>query len=138
MSKYLILGAVYGTGLAALSYFAAGSGHGTYMVLGLVSAPMGIAGILFGLVSLPFLWTGIFVLLHRHRDLSATTILVHYLTAIVLLTSPRFGNQFADWNYFMKMWEVSPALLVLCGLWYAAGQIFLWTDFIAQQSARRS
>ena len=132
------LGAVYGIGLAIFAFLAAGSGHGTYAVLGLVSAPMGIVGILFALISLPFLWTGIFVLLHRNRNLSAITILVHYLAATALLTIPRFGHQFADWNYFMKMWAMSPALLVSCGLWYAAGQIFLWTDFAAQRSARRN
>jgi hypothetical protein len=99
---------------------------------------VGIVDIFFALISLPFLWMGIFVLLHRHRSLSALTILIHYLTAIVLLTIPRFGHPFADWNYFMKTWALSPALLVSCGLWYAAGQIFLWTDFASQRSARRS
>jgi uncharacterized membrane protein YbaN (DUF454 family) len=131
MSKYLSLGAVYGTGLAFLGYFAAGFGHGTYTVLGIVSAPMGIVGILFALISLPFLWTGIFVLLHRRKRLFAMAMLLHYLGAMVLLTVPRFAESFGDWNYLGRVWARSPGLLVVCFLWYAAGQIFVWMDFTA-------
>jgi hypothetical protein len=133
MNKYLSLGAVYGTGLAVLAFLAAGFGHGTYVVLGLASAPLAMLGVAVALISLPFLWMSIFALLYCRKRLFAMAMLLHYLGAMVLLTVPRFAESFGDWNSFARVWGRSPGLLVLCFLWYGAGQIFLWMDFTAKR-----
>lgn len=132
MKKRLSLGALYGTGLAALSYRAAGAGHGAYCVLGLVSAPMGFLGVLAALITLPFLWTAVFAL--REKKMFLTAMLLHYSGAALLLTMPLFADNFGDWDHLARTWEASSALLVLCFLWYLAGQVFLWINFAASKA----
>jgi hypothetical protein len=55
---------------------------------------------------------------------------VHYLSAAVLLTNHRFADSFGDWDYFRFVWTKSPSLLVLCFVWYLAGQVLLWMTFL--------
>jgi hypothetical protein len=90
-------------------------------------------GVAVALISLLFLWMSIFAHLYRRKRLFAMAMLLHYLGAVALLAVPRFAESFGDWNYLARVWARSPGLLVLCGLWYAAGQVFLWTDFVAQR-----
>jgi hypothetical protein len=132
MIRYAICGAIYGMGLAALSFLAAGAGHGTYVVLGLASAPLGILGITVALIGLPFWWTGLFVLARRNQGAFIGAMLVHYLSGAVLLTNHRFADSFGDWNYFAGMWATSRAFLVGWFVWYLAGQMFLWIGLLSR------
>ncbi|HKV91041.1 MAG TPA: hypothetical protein VJW20_00685 [Candidatus Angelobacter sp.] len=131
--KFAATGAIYGTGLTLLAFLAAGYGHGTYVVLGLVSAPLGLLGIEVAFLSLPFLWTGIFLLVRRNGGIFFTLMLLHYLGAAVLLATQKFSDQFGDWDYFAIVWSKSRILLVACCIWYLVGQVFLWRSFLKKR-----
>src|SRR5580765_1700576 len=49
-------GMLFGVGLAALGFLAAGAGHGTYVLIGASSAPVGVLGIRAALAGAPIFW----------------------------------------------------------------------------------
>lgn len=136
LTKLALVGAAHGTVLAVLAFLAAGYGHGTYVVLGLASAPLGLLGIIAALIGLPFLWAAMFVLARRNRSAFVFAMLVHYLSAAVLLTTRQFADQFGDWDYFGRAWTRSGVFLFVCFLWYFAGQVLLWMDFVTKKTRK--
>jgi hypothetical protein len=129
-NTYLLLGLLYGLTLAAWSFLLAGAGHGTYVALGLSSAPLGFLGIVPALFGLPLLWACVGNLLARantppYRWALLTVAAAHYLGAAVILSRDTFG----DWGYLNRVLNAAP-LIVFCGLAvYLAGQVILWAAF---------
>jgi hypothetical protein len=129
-SGYLLLGLLYGLILAAWGFLLAGAGHGTYLALGLSSAPLGFLGIVPALFGLPLLWACVGRLLARahvppYRWALLAVAAAHYLGAAVLLSQETFG----DWAYLDRALAAAP-LLVFCGFAvYVAGQVTLWAAF---------
>ena len=122
------IGLAFGIALMLLSFCAAGFGHGTYVLLGLSSSPLGalpLENSLFfvALLGTPILWGLIWLLVALLPDMTAGAILVvvmglHYVTALFLLS----GESFGDWSYIPKVRDV---FTLGSGL-YCAGQVTLW------------
>lgn len=129
-NAYLLLGLLYGLALAVWSFLLAGAGHGTYVALGLSSAPLGFLGIAPALLGLPLLWACVGRLLAGanappYRRALLAVAAAHYLGATVLLSRDTFG----DWGYLDRALVAAP-LLVFCGsAVYVAGQVILWATF---------
>ena len=125
--KLALGGLLYGLGLASIGVLMAGAGHGTYLLLGIASAPLSFFGFFVSLVGPPLLWTGIGGLLpynHKQpqRRLLVSVILLHYLGVLLI----PFFDQYAEWMYFEKAWGQHP-VIVLTGLsLYFIGQIMIW------------
>lgn len=126
-SATLGIGFLYGLGLTFIGLFLAGAGHGTYLLLGIASAPVSFLGIGFSLVGPPLLWGSVAALLpytgkKRIRQVFAIAVLLHYVS---LLFVPLFDT-YAEAKYFSKVWTTNP-LMVVVGLGlYLAGQVVIW------------
>jgi len=129
---YVCTGLAYGTALMFLSFCAAGFGHGSYVLLGLTSSPLGAwpfkgSVIAVALLGTPVLWglVGLLVALLPDRRARGILVLVmggHYVTAFFLLWADPFG----DWYYLPKMLGVFASGAAV----YCLGQIALWTAFV--------
>ena len=129
-------GLLYGLGLTAIGVLMAGAGHGTYLLLGIASAPLSFLGFFVSLAGPPLLWTAIGGLLPYTRKgpqnrLVVTVMLLHYLGVIFI---PLFGD-YAEWKYFAKIWETDP-VIVLTGLsLYLSGQFIIWSYWFKAKKA---
>ena len=125
--KLALCGLLYGLGLTSLGVFMAGAGHGTYLLLGVGSAPLSFLGFFVSLAGPPLLWTGIGGLLpyarkQPERRLLVIIILLHYLGVLLI----PFFDEYAEWKNFEKAWGENP-VIVLTGLsLYFVGQIMIW------------
>jgi hypothetical protein len=119
------IGLAYGILLAIMGFLAAGFGHGTYVVIGLSSAPCGLGqNVIFALIGAPLLWLLSAFLSggSRHwawRALYLFVMTVHYVSLPWILQAP---SPFADWSYVHKVEGLFWAAIVF----YCAGQIGLW------------
>ena len=118
----------YGVLLALFGFVAAGGGHGTYVVIGLSSAPFGLAqDVIIGLLAAPLLWLFIAFLAGgaKHWIPRICFVLaqsIHYVSLHWILNRP---SKFADWDYVQRVgWFFWMAI----GL-YLAGQVALWALF---------
>jgi hypothetical protein len=123
----VLAGLFYGGVLAGLSVIAAGAGHGTYIPMGISSAPFGFFGFLAAAAGAPILWGAVGALLHwlrtgsRKRIMTAVLV-IHYASALTLAMSPPFG----DWAYVLRS---MPAIGTIVAVWAAAyviGQYAIW------------
>jgi len=140
--QLLICGAVYGVGLSVAGFLAAGYGEGTYVLLGLASAPLVAISSLLSLIRIPafsfgaigaifaapFLWGWVWSLLQpegpRRRQFLWVIILYYASTAVILATTYEFG--FRGWEYIVRFWRIRPFLLIAGFSWYGIGQILMW------------
>jgi hypothetical protein len=121
-----VRGLAYGVALAAVSWFATGSGHGTYLPLYVSSAPFGAFGITAALAGTLVLWTAVgagFEWFETPRARLGLRLLLlgHYCSGAALLVLKH-----DEWRYLRK-----PAVLlslVVWGLVYIAGQRVAWRD----------
>lgn len=124
-------GLLYGLALAFWSFAAAGAGHGTYVVMGLSSSPLGFLGVPIAIFGSPIFWAFIgFLLSKAHRPSYKLAfllfIVVHYVIIVPLLATQPFG----DWEYFSKAWSMIP-LAIIGGLTtYIIGQVAMWFAYL--------
>lgn len=128
-----LIGFVYGALLAIFAFLAAGMGHGTYVLAGLVSAPIGAIGIPAAFYGAPVLWSCTGLLLRNpgsrlRRLLFLCLVVTHYLSSVALLTGERYG----DWKQFVKGFSSgqSATVLVVGLLFYLLGQVVIWVVFL--------
>ncbi|HKR12934.1 MAG TPA: hypothetical protein VJT15_12825 [Pyrinomonadaceae bacterium] len=105
----------------------AGAGHGTYLLLDVAAAPLSLLGILFSIAGPPILWGFVgFLLSHAgttpHRRIVVGVMFLHYAGVMLL---PFFGDD-ADGKYFERVWAASPAIVLMGGSLYLAGQVATW------------
>jgi len=124
-------GLFYGLALTFWSFGAAGAGHGTYVVMGLSSSPLGFLGIPIALFSLPIFWAFIGLFLSKvyrpsYKMAFLSFIVAHYLGIVPLLITEPFG----DWKRFSKVWTMMP-LAIIGGLTtYVIGQVAMWFAYL--------
>ena len=128
---WVAIGAVYGLSLAVIGVMMAGGGHGTYLLLGLASAPVSLLGFGFSLAGPAILWGVIGALLADRRKKTPRQLLVglmllHYLGVVLVF----FVGDYAEWKYFEKAWTTNPAVVVVGGSLYLAGQIVIWVCWL--------
>lgn len=124
--KPALVGFLYGLALSAIGFLMTGAGHGTYILLGVASAPLSFFGFYVSLAGPPVLWTAIGSRLPYRRQpqrrLVATVMLLHYLGVLLI----PFFDQYAQWKNLERAWAENPGM-VLAGLGlYCVGQITIW------------
>lgn len=125
-----MIGFLYGLGLAVIGTLLTAAGHGTYVLLGIASAPVSFLGIVFSIVAPPIFWTLVWVLLTYktrmpQRLIILCILVVHYVSIPLVLFFP----QYAEEKYFDKIWQAHPTLIVFGALFYIMGQGLLWIYF---------
>jgi hypothetical protein len=126
-----ISGFLYGLFLATIGVLATGAGHGTYVLTGAFSSPLGFLGIPAALFGAPILWLVIGLLVEKNnnssrRKLFLLVMATHYCGIILLLNTENFG----DWKYFSRMFQSYPAMMILGFMVYAIGQAIIWFFFV--------
>jgi hypothetical protein len=121
----LLFGLLYGIGLSIFGFFSAGSGHGTYVLLGLASSVFAAVGILAAFLAPPFLWAWIWSLMQTKRKLFVIAVTAHYAGAVAVLMMSQMG----DWEYLLGMWQDHYFLIASGFLWYLGGQVVMWGSF---------
>lgn len=120
MKNKIIIGFVFAGVYLFLAYAAAGFGHGTYIFFSVVM-PYGL-----GLLVYP----GLFVLADY---LYSNTIKLIYLTTMVVHYSLTVFFIILWWEdgfpYIIKVWSVSPFIILLPIIWFLLGQTFIWFLF---------
>jgi hypothetical protein len=117
-----LAGLLYGGLLGGLAVIAAGAGHGTYIPMGVSSAPFGLFGFPAAAVGAPILWGTVGALLHlprtnRGKRITISVLAIHYGTALALAISRSFG----DWGY-VRLFAWAGA--------YAVGQLVIWRSVL--------
>jgi hypothetical protein len=130
-----VLGAIgfsCGIGMSALGFLAAGAGHGSYVLLGLFSAPLGeFRSVVVALIGPPFLWSMVGLILGWSRTnwlcriAFPVLLIIHYLSLFMILSPP---SPFADWKYVEKV----KSLVIVGFTFYLAGHCFLWILYVQQ------
>ena len=125
-------GFALGLVLALSAFAAAGFGHGSYVLLDLVSAPLCIVGVAAALIGTVFLWT-VAAWLASGRDLNSRRAFVlliaaHYVSALVAVA---VGPD-VDWSRAPRV----VTALSIGAVAYASTQVFLW--FLFRQSLRKA
>jgi hypothetical protein len=118
---------LYGAVLTALAILAAGAGHGTHVLIGLSSAPLGLLGPEAAAIGALILWGTVGGLLAwlppvRRRRVVIPILTLHYTSALVLASTPSFG----DWAAIGRSVPALGELLLIWGAIYAAGQFVIW------------
>lgn len=117
------IGLVYGVVLAIISMSAAGAGHGTYVLMGIFSAPFGFFGIPGALVGTIVLWLMAgWLIKARQKQYLLLLLIIHYGGIFLILNTETFG----DFEYFSQIFQHDPSLLILGGIVYVLGQLLLW------------
>ena len=120
-----VIGCSLGLVLALSAFAAAGFGHESYVLLGLVAAPFCFRGVLVALVTTPLLWAFTSYLAASVERMPRRALLVllplHYLSALVAVTA----WPYADWRY---VWH-SAAAVEIGAVTYATMQVYVWLLF---------
>ncbi len=125
--KFWFGGLVYGLGLTGIGVLMAGAGHGTYLLLGIASAPLNFLGVGFSIITPPLMWSTLCGLLAYHRRNPQRQILrfafaIHYLSITLL----PFSEEYADKGYFFKALEANSLVVILGFAFYLTGQAMIW------------
>jgi hypothetical protein len=139
---YAVIGLCYGIHLAFLAFLAAGAGHGTSVLIGLFSSPLGLMQRIGGpltFLSIPVVWCvigGLLGAMNRRvpRALFLAAMIAHYAALPIILGE---SSEFGDWGYVKR--AAGAVLVGVAG--YALGQIAIWALFAiglwrSRQSAR--
>lgn len=135
MGKWGAFGGSYGVFLAAMGFLAAGWGHGTYVVIGLSSAPCGLAhNVIIALIGAPVFWlfAAFFAAGARHWVWLLSFLLLmsaHYVSLFWILNDP---TGFGDWSYVHKV----RGLFWIAIVFYCAGHLALWGLAVCQVRKR--
>ena len=111
------VGAAYGVLLGLLAFMSSGFGHGTFILVGVSSAPIGVLGIPAGLLGAPLIWGVVGHLVSRVTSIRSsraflTAMCLHYLGVVVLFLTPTYG----DWAYLPRVLEAIPGVVLGWGL----------------------
>ena len=114
----------------------AGAGHGTYLLLGIASAPLSFLGISFSFVGPPLLWTTLWALLpytnkRPQRQIVAVALVLHY-AALLLIP---FFDLYAEGKYIDRVWRASPVIIVMGAALYLLGQIMIWLYWFRREQS---
>jgi hypothetical protein len=126
-----IVGLLIGLALSFLGFGAAGAGHGAYVLIGLVSSPLGIVGdVLLALFGVPILWTlfGYFAANADRPDDRRTFLIMmtlHFSTLYPILSDHK---HFGDWSRVSRVRQ----LLMVGFAAYGCAQLLLWGVFLYQ------
>ena len=114
--------------LSLIGFMLAAAGHGTYILLGIASAPLTLLrNFWLSLAGPPLLWAIIGGLLayssrRLHRRIVFIGLSFHYLgVALVSLIA-----DFADREYIRRVWQLNSLMLVVGITLYVTGQISIW------------
>jgi len=123
-------GAVFGVILMGLALAAAGGGHGTYVLLGLFSAPLGCFGISVAVFGTPLLWATVGVVagllnFSTGRRCLLGFLLIHYVSAACSL-----WLQYGNWDRTHGMWIVDRWMFIYPLTIYLVGQFALITSLV--------
>jgi hypothetical protein len=134
----LVIGFLYGLSLTVVGVLVAGAGHGTYILLGIASAPASFLGIIFSVISPSLLWTmvwGILPNIHKspQRQIFFITLTLHYFSILLI---PVFED-YSEGKYIVKVWEMHPAMIILGFTIYLVGQVMIWLFWFRTRSNRK-
>jgi hypothetical protein len=118
------VGIAYGTLLGLLAFLAAGAGHGTYIPLGVSSAPAGFLGVAAAVIGAPILWGVVGAAARNNQRMVA--LLVHYVSAVWLMNTEAFG----DWPRVSEVMHQTPSIVGAWACLYFGGQLFVWMSFL--------
>jgi hypothetical protein len=129
-----LAGLLYGAVLAAIAIIAAGAGHGTHVLIGLGSAPLGLLWPEAAAIGALILWGAVGGLLAwlppvRRRRVVIPMLTLHYASALVLASTPSFG----DWAAIGRSIPALGELLLVWGAVYAAGQFVIWRSALRER-----
>jgi len=137
VAQQIASGGVCALAMVACGVFAAGAGHGSYLLLLIASSPLGILGRSGGLAAVPaivgsfLLWPVLLLLLAKGREGHLRPAFLvgmgsHYLGIAALPLSATFRD---DLQHLRQVPEV--ALFLIPGfLVYLAGQAVIWRSFL--------
>lgn len=121
-----IVGLLYGLLLTVFGVFAANAGHGTYVLIGIFSAPFGLLGTRASFLGAIILWLMMGLLLGAFRKkLFLLAIVTHYVGIALLLNTDSFG----DWQYFEQALESNATSIFLGLAIYIGGQLAMWLRY---------
>lgn len=120
--KFWIAGFAYGLVLTVFGVMLAGAGHGTYILLGMASAPFSFFGVIFSVIVPPLMWGALAGLLAERRQTLLVALAVHYFSLLLIPFSEDFGES----KYLVKAMEDYPAVLISSVAFYAVGQVLFW------------
>lgn len=124
----VVIGFLYGLSLTVLGIALAGAGHGTYLLLGIASAPLSFFGVVASVVSPPILWATLWAFLayaatkHR-RTIVALALIAHYIGILLVAV---YGDEYVDPKYITKVWDANPFMMVIGLGFYVLGQAAIW------------
>lgn len=126
-----LLGVVYGAVLSYLGFLCTGGGHGTFMPLGLGSAPLGLLGVWAALLGTPLLWGLLGFLVARsdqtlYRRIFLVAAIGHSIAAALILALSDSG----DWRYIERTRQAIPGIMAAWIVAYAAGQAVMWYGYL--------
>ena len=129
---FAVWGSLYGVALSVLAFLAAGAGHGSYILMGVSSAPFGLLGVIVALFGTPVFWAlmGFLVAKAAHLLLRRVFLIImtlHYLSIPFILATEEYG----DWDRLVRGKQMLPNILVMIiGLsLYLYGQVVIWRKF---------
>ena len=131
IKRGVLAGFLYGVSLTVIGVLLAAAGHGTYLLLGIASAPISLLGFVFSLVGPTFLWSAVGLLLpytpmKPQRQVMVGLMLLHY-TGLLFLP---FFDEDTNWKYFEKVWMDNPGVVLLAGCFYLGGQVVIWQSWL--------
>jgi hypothetical protein len=133
---YGLFGLLYGIGLSFLGTWAAGWGHGSYVLLTLASAPFAALGASVAILGPPFMWGGVWLLLQarrRQRGVLVAVISVYYASAALLIAVSPFDE---NWNNFLAASRLHSLIIAGGFLWYLVGQVFMLLNLRSASNAQ--
>jgi hypothetical protein len=121
MKSKIFVGFFYAAAYILAAFFAAGSGHGTYIFFA-PTMPYG-----FGMLFYPLLF-GLLVRLESNfvRAIFVILLLTHY--AVTILFASLWWNE--DVSYLIEEWSVAPLNLIIPSIIFLVGEIYLLGKFI--------
>ena len=130
-----VVGFVYGSILACLSFLALGAGHGSSFPFFLSSAPLGVLGF-FGesgfyaavVGGAPVVWATFGALVApagraKWFRLTQVLALLHYASGLALIAATTGLDELA---YLKRLLRTTPEFIVLWAAVYVVGQVALW------------
>ncbi len=132
---FAAIGFLYGLVLAIFGLMAAGAGHGTYVLTGIFSAPLGLIGVPAALIGAIILWLVVGLLIKTSpKKFLVFLLLIHYGGIFLILNTETYG----DFKYFARMFLVNPSILILGLVVYTLGQVLIWIYLLFVKTKTRT
>lgn len=132
----LIVGFLYGLGLAVFGFMLLGAGHGTSLLLEIASAPLSFLGFVFPLLGPPIMWGVIGWLLggssEFQRRIALLLVLTHYLSFALIPLIERYPQG----EYLARMFAYDPGFVVFSFSYYLLGQVLIWIPLLKSRDRK--